>query len=308
MKRSDERDIMFSRMARKPNTKEYDQYYSLHPELLEIDDTLRAQMPIGKPGDRFYDSLKTSTVDAAFQFLDSIKPLVEGPTASKILTTGTAEDFTAHIKSIAELYGASVTGVAKSDESFYYSHRGRTDQVYGDSVSIDNWPHTIVFAVPMNEAMIRKAPKAEESIAVTQGYVQAAIVGMILTYTIKAFGYEARNHMDGNYLCTLPLAAKAAGIGDIGQHGLIITEAHGPRVRLGAVSTNLPLVNDPPFSKSIASICETCRRCVRNCPSKAIPNDILATITQEKCFEKWLEYGTDCGICLSVCPGFDEGK
>jgi hypothetical protein len=89
MKRYDERDIMFSRMARKPNTKEYDHYYSLHPELQEIDDTLRAQMPIGKPGDRFYDSLKTPTIDAAFQFLDNIKPLVEGPMASKIPTTGT---------------------------------------------------------------------------------------------------------------------------------------------------------------------------------------------------------------------------
>ena len=186
--------------------------YSLHPELQEIDDTLRAQMPIGKHGDRFYDSLKTPTVDAAFQFLDSIKPLVEGPMASKIPTPATAEDFTAHMKSIAELYGASVTGVAKSDESFYYSHRGRTDQVYGDSVSIDTWPHTIVFAVPMNEVMIRMAPKAEESIAVTHGYVQAAIVGMILTYTIKAFGYEARNHMDGNYLCTLPLCCKGCRI------------------------------------------------------------------------------------------------
>lgn len=308
MKRCDERDIMFSRMARKPNTKEYDHYYFLRPELQEIDDAMRSNMPIGKPGDRFYDSLKTPTVDAAFQFLDSIKPLVEGPKASKSITTGTAEEFTAHIKSIAALYGASVTGVAKSDESFYYSHRGRTDQVYGDSVSIDKWPHTIVFAVPMNDAMIRMAPKAEESMAVTHGYVQAAIVGMILTYTIKAFGYEARNHMDGNYLCTLPLAAKAAGIGDIGQHGLIITEDHGPRVRLGAVSTNLPLVNDQPFTKSIALICEECQRCVRSCPSNAIPNDFLATITQEKCFEKWLDYGTDCGICLSVCPGFKEQK
>ena len=76
----------------------------------------------------------------------------------------------------------------------------------------------------------------------TKGYIDAALIGMVLTYWIKGLGYEARSHMDGNYLMVMPLAAKVDG-----------------------TARWLPVI-------------------------------------QEKCFGKWQEFGSDCGLCVARCP------
>lgn len=53
-----------------------------------------------------------------------------------------------------------------------------------------------------------------------------------------------------------------------------------------------------------------CKKCADNCPSKAIPfgprveeDGILRwRLNAEACFAYWNEAGTDCGICMAVCP------
>lgn len=301
MKRYDERDNIFSRMARKPGTSQYENYYSNNPDKEIIDNKLRSSFPIGVEGDRFFDSLKTPTVDAAFNLLFDLRKLVTGNEKNSIKTKGSREDYTKLVKEIANLYGASNIGITKSDLDFYYSFRGRNDDVYGEIVDNNILPKTLVFAIPMNKEMVKKAPRVEESMATTQGYVQSAIVALMITYSIQQLGFNARAHIDGNYLNILPIAAEKAGIGKLGMHGLLITEEYGPRVRLSAVSTDMPLIYDEVINKNQKEICDNCMKCVKSCPSKAISEVFGEPINQEKCFGKWLEYGTDCGICLSVC-------
>jgi epoxyqueuosine reductase QueG len=116
--------------------------------------------------------------------------------------------------------------------------------------------------------------------------------------------------MDGNYLLVLPLAAKAAGLGDIGRHGLLITEKYGSRIRLGAVTTNMPLSTDKPSAFSVTEFCRICGKCSKTCPAKAISSEERTEINgvmrwqiiQEECYRKWRVLGTDCGICISTCP------
>lgn len=116
--------------------------------------------------------------------------------------------------------------------------------------------------------------------------------------------------MDGNYEIVLPLAVKKASLGDIGRHGVLITEKYGSRIRLGAGSTDLPLIPDAESNFSVSAFCEECKKCVLTCPAKAIPmaktidmNGIKRwQIIQEECYKKWRSLGTDCGICLSTCP------
>jgi epoxyqueuosine reductase QueG len=136
------------------------------------------------------------------------------------------------------------------------------DQSFFDDIL----PYNFVFAVEMDMPYISKAPFIPESIAVTKGYVDAAIIGMIVTYYIKSLGYEARNHMDGNYLMVMPLAAKAAGFGDIGRHGLLITPEYGPRIRLGAVTTSMPLVPDAISEFNVKEFCYLCGKCALSDP------------------------------------------
>lgn len=309
MARIDERDIMFARMARVEGTKEYNDYYRAHPEKKEFDDALRAMPPMNSDKTTFFDQLDSPIVDATYEFLADMKGLVDGGVKAEEKVEATPEVFTAKLKALAQLYGAKLTGIAALDASYYYSYRGRRDEVYGEKVE-PHLPYTFVFAVELDPAYINTAPALPESIGVTKGYLDAAIVGMMLAYYIKSLGYQARNHMDGNYLMVMPLAAKAAGLGDIGRHGLLITPEYGSRIRLGAVTTDLPLVTSEPSQLQVRDFCELCGRCAKFCPSKAISKESPKIIDgverwqteQELCFRKWMDLGTDCGLCMAICP------
>ncbi len=309
MERIDERDVMFSRMARRDGTNAYREYYEANPDKKGVDDELRNMPNMNGNQTRFHHPFNSPMVDAAFGFLSDIKGLVEGPNASEYVTKDTSENFTKKLNGLAKFYGAKITGVAVANEKYYYSHRGRFDENFGDLV--DNiLPYTFVFAVEMEKDYIDSAPFSPQSIAVTKGYVDAAIIGMIITYYIKSLGYEARNHMDGNYLMVMPLAAKAAGLGDIGRHGLLITPEYGARIRLGAVTTSMPLKPDKISKFNVKDFCSICGRCAQYCPAGAISkfeaDEVFGEkrwqIKQELCYKKWLEFGTDCGICLAKCP------
>lgn len=309
MPRIDERNIMFSRITRTEGTTEYDDYYSKNPQNKEFDDFLRAMPPMNGDSTKFFHPLNSPMVDAAFTFLSDIRGLVEGLPSAEIKVEASPEEFTKKLKGLAELYGAKLTGVALLDESYYYTYRGRTDKVYGEKVD-PILPFTFVFAVETDHNYINTAPVLSQSIEVTKGYVNAAIVGMILTYYIRLMGYNARNHMDGNYLMVMPLAAKEAGLGDIGRHGLLVTPEYGSRIRLGAVSTDMPLITNERSPLKTREFCEECGRCALLCPSKAISKELPGNIDgverwqikQELCFRKWMEFGTDCGICVAACP------
>lgn len=305
--RIDERDIMFSRMVRKEGTASYEAYYKLHPEYKEKDDEIRKMPGLGSEGTATFDPFNSPMVDTAFNFLADIKHLVSGPAINKDRLEIKPQILTSKIKGLAHHYGAALVGITPRDENHYYSHRGRMDENFGDIIEPKS-PFTIVFGVEMDKQLIDTAPHIPQSLAVTKGYVDTAIIGMILTYYIKSLGYDARNHMDGNYLMVLPLAAKSAGLGDLGRHGLLITEEYGSRIRLGAVTTDIPLVIDKPSSFNVTKFCETCGKCAKTCPGKAISHENLINgldrwqIIQEECYKKWRILGTDCGICVSTCP------
>ena len=123
--------------------------------------------------------------------------------------------------------------------------------------------------------------------------------------------YEARAHIDGNYRVIAPLVARDAGLGEIGRMGLLMTPNQGPRVRLGIVTTNLELHPIERIqNEAVLDFCTICKKCAVNCPSKAIPFEVRQKIdgvlrwriNAESCFLYWNVIGTDCGICMTVCP------
>jgi len=59
-------------------------------------------------------------------------------------------------------------------------------------------------------------------------------------------GYSATaNHLRHYDALLVPLAVDA-GLGETGRLGYLMTRDYGPRVRLGAVTTDLPLIPDKP--------------------------------------------------------------
>ncbi|MBS3901034.1 MAG: epoxyqueuosine reductase [Dethiobacter sp.] len=106
------------------------------------------------------------------------------------------------------------------------------------------------------------------------------------------------------------IAAYLAGMGWIGKSGCLITQAHGPRVRLGTVLTSAPLPPDKPLDL----ICGNCSLCMKECPAQAIegviftPDTPLAERLKPELCDQYQNKVRDrfgkrvCGLCLAACP------
>ncbi len=299
----DERDTMFSRMALEKDSKEYNYYYAKNPDIKDGDDRIRQKPDLCSEGTATYDPVLSKIADSNFEFLADIKHLAEGKPALKVTPVDT-EKITKLLKNLALHYGAVVVGVVKLKDYHVYSNRGRNKESYGDEVHI-NHSHAIVFGVEMAKEIMNRAPKVSAVMETSKAYVDGAIVGMQLSYFLHSLGYEARNHMDGNYLVHAISMARDAGIGEVGRNGLLTTIRYGSRIRLGIVTTNLELLETKKKPFALKDLCISCKKCVRTCIGKAISkSDDIETwrCEQEKCYDKWRSLGTDCGICVSVCP------
>lgn len=299
----DERDIMFSRMNLTKGTPQYDYYYKKHPDLKELDDNIRSKPDLGTHGTAMFDPILSKIADANFAYLADMRKYVEGnPNPDR--TEVQPEEITKLLKSMASHYGAVEVGVTRVDPLSVYSHRGRHMENYGDKVDIKH-EYAFVFAVKMDREVINRAPKVSVTMETSRAYVEAATIGMKLSYFIRELGYDVRNHMDGNYLLQCVPMAIDAGLGQAGRNGLLTTMEYGSRVRLGVVTTDLPLICDAPIDFGMEELCKACKRCVRTCPGKAISisDDTQEWYCrQEKCYDRWRSLGTDCGICIAACP------
>ena len=147
------------------------------------------------------------------------------------------------------------------------------------------------------------------------GYTHDTVVLLTLTQYIRNLGYRAIASMNDSALA-IPLAVQA-GLGEVGRHSLLITEEYGPRLRLGKIFTDMPLVLDEPKQFGVKEFCDICQRCSSACPPKAIPFDppsrephsisnlkgvLKWTTCAEKCFRFWAGQNSDCSICIRVCP------
>lgn len=311
MKPIDERDTMFSRMNLKKDSEEYREYYFKNPQMKEIDDEIREKPEICGEGTATYDSINSRMAIANFKYLNHIKELSEGvPNKEKVQVD--KEIISRRIKGLTKQYGAVLVGITEMKDYHWYSHRGRHKDTYGVKVDIDH-PYGIIFAVKMDKDMLNRSPQVAEIIETSGAYVESATIGMQISYFIRELGYNARNHMDANYLAVLPLVAKDAGIGDIGRNGILTTKKYGQMIRLGLVTTDIPLIEDEYEDFGLTEFCKNCNRCLRTCPGKAIPEEMKQIngikrwqIKQEDCYKMWRSLGSDCGICISSCP-FSQG-
>jgi epoxyqueuosine reductase len=127
---------------------------------------------------------------------------------------------------------------------------------------------------------------------------------------LREHGYAAHAGHPLGGMALYPPMAQAAGLGWRGLSGLIITPAFGPRVRLAAVFTeieNLPVYEGDEHAW-VLDFCETCRRCIRNCPPDAFYNEpiyhengLVTVLNNEKCFPYFAK-NHGCSICIKVCP------
>ena len=180
----------------------------------------------------------------------------------------------------------------------------------------DDLTHVVVIVNEMDHQTIQTVPSALSGAATGQGYSRDIIAVLSVTQYIRNLGYRAVASLNDTAL-SIPLAIQA-GLGQYGRHGLLITPEFGPRVRIAKIFTDLPLIPDQPIDFGVTETCNICRRCSDGCPVKAIPDDAPKieihdgvshlrgvkkwTINARQCFKFWVNQGTDCSICIRVCP------
>ena len=306
----DERTIMFARARLEPGTDDYEDYYRAHPEHKEPDDAFRKNPGLLAPGASFYNQKLAASPEGDFFLTESLRNAVDGPDA-EVRPKATPDEMTRYIKNLGRYHGARDVGICRLQPYHVYSHIGRGTGVYGASVRLDH-QFAVAFTVEMAHEMINAGPRMPAVMESARQYAEAAKIAVSLAASIRAMGYPARAHIDGNYRVFAPLVAKDAGLGEIGRMGLLMTPHLGPRVRLAVVTTDLPLIPDEPiFEPSVIDFCNICKKCAEACPSQAIPfgdrqeyedGTLRWKIDPERCYTYWTKIGTDCGRCMAVCP------
>lgn len=307
--RVDERDVIFSRTDLVRGTSEYEEYYRRRPELKEVDDSLPSVSELGVPGQEMYSPHVSPLTTSASDFLESNLTFVDGPVANK--GEELAPQWTSQlVKLAARRLGAEAVGIGPLEPGFVYSHVGRGPEPHGSEIKPSH-PWVVCFAVQMDYDIVRGAPSPWNTVETHSCYAQVSRIGVILAAWLRSMGYASRAHIPGsNYQILLPPLAALCGLGEMGRIGIMVSRSFGPRVRLGAVTTAMPLVPDSPQDYGIQDFCMSCLKCANNCPTGAIPTDGPVeirgvkkwTISAESCYRHWCTLGNDCGICLRVCP------
>ena len=106
--------------------------------------------------------------------------------------------------------------------------------------------------------------------------------------------------------------ALAAGLGQLGKHGSLITPEHGSNVRLAVVLTDLPLQSDEPQSFGLDDFCGSCRICEENCPPHAISPHKQTVRGADKWyvnFDACVPYFAETHGCgIHACPWSEPGR
>ena len=186
-----------------------------------------------------------------------------------------------------------------------------TEHVYTDGDL--TLPEAVVLGLPMRYDQTNAAPEPVSGEEVTRNYMELGGLTLALGAWLREQGFAAEVHHprgDADTACEALFIphALAAGFGELGRHGSLISREFGPRIRLAMVTTDAPIPPSAPQPVGVAEFCTWCTKCQTACPVDAIPaqrttlrGSYRFVVDTSACLPYFAE--TDgCGICIAVCP------
>jgi ferredoxin len=227
-----------------------------------------------------------------------VKRLASAPAAPRSADADPAE-LTAALKAEAARLGISACGIAAHSDAYTYEqYRGL--QV-GDRV--------VICALETNYDACQEVPSPRsEKAQLFAGVQLVRRMGQLSTFLLER-GYRVRYNAGETGGDGIAIHyGVAAGLGQLGMNGQLLTPQVGPRCRLQYLNTDAPLLLDEPVDYGIPKICDACQVCVRRCPAGAIPNRRTfyrgvekARIKPERCVPVIAQVD-HCAVCMKVCP------
>lgn len=207
------------------------------------------------------------------------------------------EELTRQLKELSASLGISAIGVAEMDRRYIVAEH--QDREFGDKM--------IVCIAERNWEAVQTGPSAafEQASLHANGELMQRVAQ--LSAFLKSYGYKTEALPFEAVALSIPFAV-AAGLGQLGINGQLLTPQAGSRSSLCLISTEAPLIVDGPRDFGIEALCDKCLVCVRRCPTKAIPAKrvesrgvVKAKLRLDRCIPAVAKVH-GCGICMTTCP------
>ncbi|MBO9411379.1 MULTISPECIES: reductive dehalogenase [unclassified Ruegeria] len=239
--------------------------------------------------------------------------LQDGESAYTARPTDAARN-AANIKAATYFLGVDAVGLSRCPDWAWYSHDAMGEEIIP--------PHDQAISMIIDQGYeTMEGASGDDWISVAQSmraYLRFSLLGGVIAQQIRNLGYKARAHtvMDGEVL--QPPLLLLSGLGEVSRIGEVILNPYlGPRLKSGAVTTDMPMTHDKPIDFGLQTFCESCNKCARECPSGAITAgpklmfngyEIWKSDSQ-KCatYRVTTPGGAMCGRCMKTCPWNLEG-
>jgi len=174
--------------------------------------------------------------------------------------------------------------------------------------------NVIILAIEMDEKIIKTPPGEEAKNLNKKFYNKFRKITKDISKHIEIAGFKTQIAHPNEDLLDLSFLAQKAGLGHVGQSGLLITPEFGSQIKLSGILTS---INDSIFDKSssnnrinshkwIKKHCKDCGECIENCESEALVKSSekhIAELSKVKCIGS--EEG--CTYCIEKCPFNEKG-
>ena len=230
------------------------------------------------------------------------QPLVDAAMVTgEIEPTGTPEigaDMTEAIRLRARELGFGEVGFTRFDRHYAYQSKRRWIK----------YEHAICLALEQDYWQTQTIPSLDAEFAHFGTYEIEGAKGLELAASIREMGYHAQVHSpNDNSAAYIPMFV-AAGLGQLGANGQLLSPHFGSRARLMIITTDAPVSYDAPIDYGIHQFCQECQVCVNRCPGRALVKEKVwwrgvekNKLIYDRCRPVMAVY-EGCAVCMKVCP------
>ena len=230
------------------------------------------------------------------------QPLVDAAMVTgEIDPTGTPElgaDMTENIRLRARELGFGEVGFTRFDR--HYAYQSKRSWI--------KYEHAICLALEQDYWQTQTIPSLDAEFAHFGTYEMEGAMGLQLAAFIRELGYHAQVHSpNDNSAAYIPMFV-AAGLGQLGANGQLLSPHFGSRARLMIITTDAPVIYDEPIDYGIHQFCQECQVCVNRCPGRALVKEKVwwrgvekNKLIYDRCRPVMARY-EGCAVCMKVCP------
>ncbi len=219
-----------------------------------------------------------------------------------------AEKLTRELKELAAALDIDLFGIARIDALDRYGKPGRRpSDIYPDVQAI------VVFATGVLDSISKSYLSSPDNLVAEHASSALSEDMQLKSLRIRSFlrrrGYYVPEKSQGLLESGIHqrYAFQQAGLGYVGKSQNAVSEKYGPRMFIGTMLTNAPLVPDEPYEQDL---CGDCTVCETFCMSKALIGERYfhqrqcESVANSKKQNLYYSLGAwhNCDMCHRVCP------